>query len=109
MPAVREMPVRRCRPSEDVVPFSECRNNLSHYITRVRETHRPVLITQNGRAASYLVDAESLDELLDRIELSHDIEISRREFAEGKGIPQDVVFNRLHEKLLAMKHAEALS
>lgn len=44
-----------------------------------------------------------LDELLDRIELSQDIEISRREFAEGKGIPQDVVFNRLHEKLLAMK------
>ena len=101
MPAVREMPIRRCRPSEDVVPFSECRNNLSMYITRVRETHRPVLITQNGRAASYLVDAKSLDELLDRIELSRDIEISRREFAEGKGIPQDVVFNRLHEKLLA--------
>jgi prevent-host-death family protein len=48
-------------------------------ITRVRETHRPVLITQNGRAGSYLVDAESLDELVDRIELSRDIEISRRE------------------------------
>ena len=108
MPAVREMPIRRCRPSEDIVPFSECRNNLSMYISRVRETHRPVLITQNGRAASYLVDAESLDELFDRIELSRDIEISRREFAEGKGIPQDAVFNRLHEKLLAMKHAEAL-
>ena len=45
----------------------------------------------------------SLDELLDRIELSQDIEISRREFAEDKSIPQDVVFNRLHEKLLAMK------
>ena len=103
MPAVREMPIRRCRPSEDVVPFSECRNNLSAYITRVRETHRPILITQNGRAASYLVDAESLDNLFDRIELSRDIEISRREFAEGKGIPNDTVFDRLHEKLLAMR------
>ena len=91
MPAVREMPIRRCRPSVDVVPFSECRNNLSAYITRVRETHRPILITQNGRAASYLVDAESLDNLFDRIELSHDVEISRREFAEGKGIPHEQV------------------
>ena len=91
MPAIREMPVRRCRPSEDVVPFSECRNNLSAFIARVRETHRPILITQNGRAASYLVDAESLDALLDRVELSHDIEISRREFAEGKGIPHEQV------------------
>ena len=99
MPAVREMPIRRCRPSEDVVPFSECRNNLSMYITRVRETHRPVLITQNGRAASYLVDAKSLDELLDRIELSRDIEISRREFAEGKGIPHEQAMRETREML----------
>ena len=91
MSKTNDLPISRCRPSEDVVPFSECRNNLSAYITRVRETHRPVLITQNGRAASYLVDAESLDNLFDRIELSHDVEISRREFAEGKGIPLEQV------------------
>ena len=59
MPRVLDMPVRRCRPSEDT--------------------------------------------LFDQIELSRDIEISRREFAEGKGIPSDVVFNRLHEKLLSIK------
>ena len=99
MPAVREMPIRRCRPSEDVVPFSECRNNLSAYISRVRETRRPILITQNGRAASYLVDAESLDALLDSIELSRDIEISRREFAEGKGIPHEQVMRETREML----------
>lgn len=103
MQRVLDMPLRRCRPSEDVVPFSECRNNLSMYIGRVRETHRPVLITQNGRAASYLVDAMSMDELFDQIELSRDIEISRRELAEGGGIPNDEVFSRLHEKLLAKK------
>lgn len=107
MPIIHDLPIRRCRPSEDIVPFSECRNNLSMYIGHVRETHRPILITQNGRAASYLVDAESLDNLFDRMELSHDVEISRREFAEGKGIANDVVFDRLHKKLLAMKSAEA--
>ena len=96
---VLDLPISRCRPSEDVVPFSECRNNLSAYITRVRETHRPILITQNGRAASYLVDAESLDALLDSIELSRDIEISRREFAEGKGIPHEQVMRETREML----------
>ena len=38
-------------------------------------------------------------------ELESDIETSRREFSEGKGIPNDVVFDRLNEKLLAMKQA----
>ena len=97
MPKVIDAPIRHCRPSEDVVPFSECRNNLSMYIGRVRKTHRPVLITQNGRAASYLVDCESMDTLLDQIELSRDIDISRREFAEGKGIPSDEVFREMDE------------
>ena len=103
MPRTLDLPINRCRPSEDIVPFSECRNNLSTYITRVRETRRPILITQNGRAASYLVDAELLDNLFDQMELTRDIEISRREFAEGKGIPHEEVFDRLHKKLLVMK------
>ena len=38
--------------------------------------------------------------------LSRAIEISRREFADGKGIPNDEVFDRLHKKLLAMKAAQ---
>ena len=33
----------------------------------------------------------SEDALFDQIELSRDIEISRREFAEGKGIPQEQI------------------
>jgi prevent-host-death family protein len=99
MPQVLDTPIRRCRPSEDVVPFSECRNNLSMYIGRVRETHRPVLITQNGHAASYLVDCESMDALFDQIDLSRDIEISRREFAEGKGIPHEQVVRETREML----------
>ena len=39
----------------------------------------------------------------DIAELESDIEISRREFAEGKGIPNDVVFDEIHKKLLDMK------
>jgi len=104
MPAIREMPIRRCRPSEDVVPFSECRNNLSAYIGRVQETHRPILITQNGRSASYIVNAEDFDDLMDSIELARDVEISRREFSEGKGIPHAQVMQETRERLL--RHIE---
>ena len=103
------MPLRRCRPSEDVIPFSECRNNLSTYIARVRETRRPVLITQNGRPASYLVDAEFLDNVFDQLELARDINISRREFAEGKGIPHEEVMHKMDEILERWTREVALS
>lgn len=39
----------------------------------------------------------------EKAQLARSIEISRREFAEGKGIPNVDVFDRLHAKLLAMK------
>jgi len=83
MPYTLDMPVRRCRPSEDVVPFSECRNNFSSYIERARETHRTTLVTQNGRAAAYIVNAGDFDDLMDKIDLWRDVAISRREIAEG--------------------------
>ncbi len=38
-----------------------------------------------------------MDALFDQIDLSRDIEISRREFAEGKGIPSDEVFREMDE------------
>jgi antitoxin YefM len=99
MSAIAQRPLRRCRPSEDVVPFSECRNNFSAYIGQVQSTHRPILVTQNGRAASYLVNATDFDDLMDTLDLMRDVEISRREIAEGKGIPHEQVMAEMRERI----------
>ena len=103
MPLTAELPIKHCRPSEDTVPFSECRNNFSAIIAKVSQTHRPVLVTQNGRAASYIINAGDFDDLMERIELSRDVEISRREFAEGKGISHRQVMDEMREMLLNLK------
>ncbi len=94
-----ERPIRRCRPSEDIVPFSECRNKLSSIMTRVQKEHRSILVTQNGRAGMYLVNAEDMDALNDQIDLYNDINASRREFAEGKGIPTEEVFKNMQRRI----------
>ena len=94
-----ERPIRRCRPSEDIVPFSECRNKLSSIMTRVQKEHRSILVTQNGRAGMYLVNAEDMDALNDQIDLYNDINASRREFAKGKGIPAEEVFKNMQRRI----------
>ena len=99
MALIREFPIRRCRSSEDVAPFSECRNNLAADIFRVKKTHRPILVTRNGHPASYPVNAEDLDNLLDAVELSREIEISRRECTEGKGVPNERIMQATRERL----------
>ena len=56
-------PVSRQHPlppilSEDVIPFTECRNNLAEYMAKTRRTHRPIIVTQNGRPTIVVVGIE---------------------------------------------------
>ena len=106
-------PIQRPRLDEDVVPFTEYRRTLNACLERTARTHRPIVITQNGRSTSVMMSVADFESTWDEIEmwrekkeLTRAIEISRREFAEGKGIPNDEVFDRLHKKLLAMKAAQ---
>lgn len=103
----------RPRLDEDVVPFTEYRRTLNDCFARTARTHRPIVITQNGHSTSVMMSVADFERTWDEIEswrekaeLARAIEISRREFAEGKGIPNDEVFDRLHKKLLAMKAAQ---
>lgn len=105
--------IERPRLDEDVVPFTEYRRTLNDCFARTARTHRPIVITQNGRSTNVMMSVADFERTWDEIEmwrekaeLARAIEISRREFAEGKGIPNSEVFDRLHKKLLAMKDAQ---
>ena len=103
----------RPKMSEDVIPFTEYRRTLSDCFERTKRTHRPLFITQNGRATTVVMniaDYERHEDVisqcqsqLDRLNLSRDIEISRREFAEGKGIPHRQVMDEMREMLQNLK------
>lgn len=103
MPMTAELPILRCRPSEDTVPFSECRNNFSAIIAKVSKTHRPILVTQNGRAASYIINAGDFDNLMERIELSRSVAISRKQFENGEFQSEEEVFKEMEDMLDEMQ------
>ena len=48
-------------------------------------------------------NTSSNNDLQDRIDLSRDIATSRREIAEGKGIPPEEVMNKMRDMLLRLK------
>jgi len=65
----READVQRLNPARDIQPVSEFRSNAAKFIDQVRQTKEPVIITQHGRGAAVLVDVDSYQDLLERIEL----------------------------------------
>ena len=54
------------RVSEGVVPMSDFKARAAEWLGRIAESDRPIVITQNGRAAGVLLSPRAYDELLER-------------------------------------------
>jgi prevent-host-death family protein len=74
---------------------SEFRANAAKFIDQVRETRKPVIITQHGRSAAVLVDIDSYEGMLDTIGLLQDLLISAEESRQGKTIPFEDVLKEM--------------
>ena len=106
----RPQPIQRPRLDEDVVPFTEYRRTLNDCFARTASTHRPIVITQNGRSTSVMMsiaDFEStwdeIEFLRERAELSRAVAVSRRQFEEGKCKSNDEVLDDMLTMLNGMK------
>lgn len=52
--------------SEDIVPIKDLETQAPRVLEQLRDSHRPVVITQNGRAAAVLISPEDFDRLRER-------------------------------------------
>lgn len=89
---------RRPRITDDIIPFSEYRNNLASCFTRVNETHRPLIVTRKGRADAVLVSAEDFEPLMDVFLLADTVRRSRKEIDEGYGVDHETAMRQFRER-----------
>ena len=96
------------KPTEDIISMSEFRNTLADCVARTAETHRPIILTQNGRATSVFLSAaewEKISEKLYNAELYEDILVGEGESERGEVYTQDEV-KRMLKKLSSRKSAK---
>ena len=89
------------KSSEDVVSLSEFRAKLSDFVAQTRTHHRPLLLTQNGRAAGVFVDACAWDELqekLERMAAFEDLLVSEGEADRGETISLEALEKEIKER-----------
>ena len=55
--------------AEDIVPLSSFRADMTRLMVQTKETHRPIVVTQNGRAANVFLDVADYQKLIDKINL----------------------------------------
>ena len=80
------------KPTEDIISMSEFRTTLADCVVRTAETHRPIILTQNGRATSVFLSAsdwERIAEKLEKAEAYEDLLVAEGEADRGETITFD--------------------
>lgn len=105
MPAIKERPASRRRKAiprpvmtEDVISFSECRNNLASCFRRAAETHRPVFVTQNGKPTTFIGNVADWEEYLEYRELVDDVAAAEAEIERGEFLTHEEVKKQAAEE-----------
>ena len=85
--------------STDIKPVTQLKAHAADLLKQVNETHRPIVITQNGEPRAVLQDPESYENMRNAIGLLKLISQGEEDINSGNAIPQDEVFTNL-EKLI---------
>jgi len=88
--------------SRDIKPVTYLKSRASDLLRQINETHRPVVITQNGEPRAVLQDPESYENMRNAIGLLKLISLGEKDIKERKSKSQEEVFANI-EKILKEK------
>ena len=54
---------------EDIRPISYIKTHISDIVSQVNDTHRPLYVTQNGKAKAVVLDTKSYEDLVSAINI----------------------------------------
>ncbi len=91
----KEAFMKRMLLDEDIQSVTDFRANITHYINKLKETKRPLALTQHGKCSAVVIEAAEYDKLMNELELLKEIYTARQELEEGKGISNDDALARL--------------
>ncbi len=85
--------------TNDIKPVTYLKSKAALLLNQVNETHRPVIITQNGEPRAVLQDPESYENMRNAIGLLKLISQGESDVRDGKFRSQEDVFKDLENSL----------
>ncbi len=85
--------------TNDIKPVTYLKSRAADLLEQINETHRPVIITQNGEPRAVLQDPQSYEAMRNAIGILKLVSQGEADIRSGKTLDQDVVFGKLEEML----------
>ncbi len=83
----------------DIKPVTYLKSRTADLLRQINETHRPVIITQNGEPKAVLQDPKSYEDMRNAIGLLKLISQGEEDIKNGKIRNQEEVFENLENML----------
>jgi prevent-host-death family protein len=91
--------------SEDVLPIGEFKTQASRVLRKLRQSQRPVVITQNGKPAAVLITPEEFDQMRERDRFVAAVREGLADSKAGRALEDDEVERILDERFGSLKTA----
>lgn len=88
---VGKVVMKRLQLSEDILPLGELKTQASRVLRQLRTSRRPVVITQNGRAAAVLITPEEFDRWRENEHFLAAVQDGLADVEAGRTLPDEEV------------------
>ena len=85
--------------STDIKSISYLKSRAADFLKQINETHRPVIITQNGEPRAVLQDPESFEKMRNTIGILKLLSLAEVEIKNKVLVPNNLVMEKVQAKL----------
>jgi len=87
--------------TRDIKPVTYLKSRAAELLNQINETHRPVIITQNGEPRAVLQDPVSYENMRNAIGILKLVSAGEADIREGRVVAQEDIINALEDELKA--------
>ena len=81
----------------NIRPLTDFRNNMKDYIKELNDNKKPIILTQHGKSAAVLLDAEKYQEIQDQLEFMRKVALGISEYNNDQTLSVSEVFDGLEK------------
>ena len=85
--------------SSDIRPVTYLKSRAADLLKQINDTHRPVIITQNGEPRAVIQDPQSFEDMRNAIGILKLISMGEEAIKNGNILEQEAVFENIEEKM----------
>jgi len=85
--------------TSDIKPVTYLKSKTADLLNQINDTHRPVIITQNGEPRAVLQDPESYENMRNAIGILKALSQGESDIKNGKIKSQEEVFKKIESSL----------